>query len=159
PQPLATLGAPGIDVRALLFTLAVTLLTGLLFGCAPAWQFSRPDLTTALKEGGRSSGAGATPRLRQILLVGEVALTLALLIGAGLLVKSFWRMLELRAGFRAEQVLTLELAPAPGKYADRTRLASFYQQILERVAATPGVRIVGAGNHLPMSITEGITLM
>ena len=159
PEPLAKLGAPGINARALLFTLAVTLLTGLLFGCAPAWQFSRPDLTTALKEGGRLSGAGVAPRLRKILLVGEVALTLALLICAGLLVKSFWRTLELRAGFRSEQVLTLELAPAPGKYADSTRLAALYQQILERVAATPGVRMVGAGNHLPMSITGGMMLM
>jgi len=156
PEPLTKFGAPGIDARALLFTLAVTLLTGLLFGCAPALQFSRPDLTTALKEGWRPSGAA--PRLRKILLVGEVALTLALLIGAGLLVKSFWRMLELRAGFRAEQVLTLELSPAPGKYADRERLAALYQQVIERVSALPGARVVGASNHLPMSITGGISL-
>ncbi|MBO0724488.1 MAG: ABC transporter permease [Blastocatellia bacterium] len=158
PEPLTKLGAPGIDARALLFTLAVTLLTGLLFGCAPALQFSRPDLTTALKEGGAPGAAGVAPRLRKILLVGEVALTLALLIGAGLLVKSFWRMLGLRAGFRAEQVLTLELSPAPGKYADPERLAALYQQVIERVGALPGVRIVGASNHLPMSITEGILL-
>jgi putative ABC transport system permease protein len=159
PEPLTKLGAPGIDARALLFTLAVTLFTGLLFGCAPALQFSRPDLTTALKEGGRPSGAVVAPRLRKTLLIGEVALTLALLIGAGLLVKSFWRMLELRAGFRAEQVLTLELSPAPGKYADRERLAAIYQQVIERVGALPGARIVGASNHLPLSITEGAMLM
>jgi predicted permease len=158
PEPLTKLGAPGIDARALAFTLAVTLLTGLLFGLAPALQFSRPDLTTALKEGGGASVAGVAPRLQKILLIGEVALTLALLIGAGLLVKSFWRMLELRAGFRAEQVLTLEISPAPGKYADPERLAALYQQVIERVSALPGARIVGASNHLPMSITGGISL-
>jgi putative ABC transport system permease protein len=158
PEPLTKLGSPGIDARAILFTLAVTLLTGLLFGCAPAWQFSNPDLTTALKEGVRSSGAGLAPRLRKLLVIGEVALTLTLLIGAGLLVKSFWRMLELRVGFRAEQVLTLELSPAPGKYSDRSRLAALYQQILERVAALPGVQTVGAANHLPLSITGGMSL-
>jgi putative ABC transport system permease protein len=104
PEPLTMLGTPGIDRRALLLTLAVTVLTGLLFGSAPAWQFSRPNLATALKDGGRFTGARFAPRLRKILLVAEVALALTLLIGAGLLVKSFWRMLELRAGFRAEHV-------------------------------------------------------
>jgi putative ABC transport system permease protein len=159
PEPLTKLGAPGIDARALLFTFAVTLLTGLLFGVAPALRFSRPDLTTALKEGGGHSAAGVAPRLRMILLTGEIALTLALLVGAGLLVKGFWRMLELRAGFRAEQVLTLELSPAPGKYADPERLATLYQQVIERVRALPGAQIVGASNHLPMSITGGISLL
>jgi putative ABC transport system permease protein len=159
PEPLTRIGTPGIDGRALLFTLAVSLLTGLLFGCAPAWQFSRPDLTTSLKEGGRPSGTGVAPRLRKLLLIGQVSLTLALLIGAGLLVKSFWQMLELRDGFRGENVLTLELSPAPGKYADSVRLAELYQQIIEVVAAIPGVETVGASNHLPLSSTGGTMLL
>src|SRR5262249_17656788 len=142
-----------------LFTLSVTILTGLLFGSAPAWQFSRPNLTTALKDGGRFSGARFAPRMRKFLLVAEVGLALTLLIAAGLLVKSFWRMLELRAGFRAEYVLTLELSPAPGKYVEPWRRGALYQQILERVKAIPGAQIVGAGNHLPLSITGGAMLL
>ena len=159
PIPLTRLGTPGIDGRVLLFTLGVTLLAGLLFGCAPAWQFSCPDLTTALKEGGRPGGSGVAPRLRKFLLIGQVALTLALLIGAGLLVKGFWRMLELRAGFLGENLLTLELSPAPSKYSDNARRSELYQQIIKGVTALPGVQTVGASNHLPFSITGGTMLL
>jgi putative ABC transport system permease protein len=149
-----TLGAMGrvaaitIDLRVLGFTLLITLLTGLLFGLLPALRFSRPDLNASLKEGGRGGGLHGRS-LRGALMVSEVALAIVLLVGAGLLIRSFVKLTSVDPGYRAENLLTARIS-LPPRYRDNLRLAQFYEQILQRLAALPGVASVGATSHLPL---------
>jgi len=145
---MGRLTAITIDRRALGFTLLISLLTGLLFGLLPALQFSRPDLNDALKEGGRGGGFHSRG-LRSALMVSEVALALALLVGAGLLIRSFVKLLNVDPGYRAENLLTARL-PLPPRYREKSKRLQFYEQTLQRVAALPGVISVGATSHLPL---------
>jgi putative ABC transport system permease protein len=139
------------DARVFAFTCAVTILTGLVFGLAPALQASRLDLNEALKEGGRSGAEGARRnRLRGLLMVGEIALSFMLLAGAGLLVRSFVRLRETRPGFNTEGVLTMRLSLPPGKYAQGEPRAQFYRQAVERVGSLPGVAAAGAVLTMPL---------
>jgi len=133
------------------FTLIVSLLTGVGFGLAPALTASKPDLTGALKESGRS-GAGRLGRrgLRNALVVMEVALSLALLVGAGLLIRSFWRVQAVDPGFRAENVLTMGIALPQTKYPDKQQVANFYQQVLRQVETLPGAQAAGLIAGLPL---------
>ena len=136
---------------ALLFTLLVSMLTGLLFGLAPAWQSTTPNLNETLKEGGRSSsGPGARNRFRSGLVVAEIALSLVLLIGAGLMIRSFVRMLNSDFGFDPQNVLTLNVSLPREQYPDATQRISFFEQLLGRIAALPAVAKAGAVSHLPM---------
>jgi putative ABC transport system permease protein len=140
----------GIDSSVLFFTLLVSLLTGVVFGVFPALQTSRPDLNASLKEGGRGGGF-QRGRARQALMIAEVAMTITLLVGAGLLVRSFVNLLRVNPGFRAENVLTARLSlpyPRYEKGEDRTR---FMHELLPRLAALPGVESVGAINHPPLT--------
>jgi putative ABC transport system permease protein len=140
----------GIDSSVLLFTLLVSLLTGVVFGLYPALQASRPDLNASLKEGGRGGGFHRG-RARQSLMIAEVAMTITLLVGAGLLVRSFVNLLRVNPGFRAENVLTARLSlpyPRYEKGEDRLR---FMRELLPRLAALPGVESVGAINHPPLT--------
>src|SRR5262245_25458399 len=138
----------GLDWRVATFTAALSLLTGVFFGLIPALQSSRVDLQSALKDG---AGAGAqTNRLRSALVVMEVAATLVLLIGAGLLIKSFIRLYETDLGFKAENVLTMSLALPQAKYPDVRAAAAFHQKLIERVASLPGARSAGVINYLPV---------
>jgi putative ABC transport system permease protein len=149
PPTLPRLRAIGIDGWALGFTLLTTVVTGVLFGLAPAWQASKTDLTQALKEGvALKPGGWRRFNLRSLLIVGEVALALVLLVGAGLLLNSLVRLLRVDPGFAPENVLTVNLGLGE---RDRTRekLTSFYQQSLERIRALPGVSAVGTINVLP----------
>jgi putative ABC transport system permease protein len=124
-----------VDRLALLFTLAVSILTGLLFGLAPGWQAMQADVTESLKEGARSVGA-SRQRARQALVIAELAMALALLVGAGLLINSFARLLRVDPGYDPQGLMTMSLSyPAQNKQ-------EFSQRILERVAATPGVSSV-----------------
>jgi putative ABC transport system permease protein len=124
-----------VDRVALLFTLAVSILTGLIFGLAPGWQAAKTDVSESLKEGGRSGGAG-NQRARQGLVIVEIALALALLVGAGLLINSFARLLRVAPGYDPQGLMVMSLGfPAENKYA-------FAQQVMERVAATPGISSV-----------------
>ncbi|HEY9433642.1 MAG TPA: ABC transporter permease [Blastocatellia bacterium] len=124
-----------VDRVALLFTLAVSILTGLVFGLAPGWQAAKTDVSEALKEGGRSGGAG-NQRARQGLVIVEIALALALLVGAGLLINSFARLLRVAPGYDPQGLMVMSLGfPAENKYA-------FAQQVMERIAATPGITSV-----------------
>ena len=141
----------GIDGRVLLFTLAISLLTGLLFGLAPAWQFSKSEVNAFLKEGGRRGAGGFSPRLRNALTVAEIALAMVLLVSAGLLVKSFQRILTVPLGFDPKNVLTLELSPPAARYPEAAQRAQFYQQVIDRVRALPGVEAAGTINHLPLA--------
>ncbi|HEX5085076.1 MAG TPA: ABC transporter permease, partial [Blastocatellia bacterium] len=138
-----------IDLRVLGFTSVITLMTGLLFGLLPALRFSRPDLNVSLKEGGRGGGFHGRG-LRNALMVGEVALAIVLLTGAGLLIRSFTKLLNVDPGYRAENLLTARLA-LPPRYRDDSQRAQFYEQTLQRLAALPGVVSVGATSHLPLT--------
>ncbi len=138
-----------LDGRVLAFTLAVSLLTSLVFGAAPAWQAARIDLIEALKDGGRSGGGGSRPRLRHLLVVAQVALALILLVGAGLMMRSFLRLQQVRLGFNPDNVLTLRVTVPGANY--RGSSAPFFHQLLERVNALPGVEVAGAIVALPLT--------
>ena len=137
-----------IDGRVLAFAVAVSGLTALAFGLAPALRLSRPDLSSALKDGGRGGSSPARYRLRQALVVSEVALALVLLVGAGLLVRSFTRLLEVDPGFSAESALALEVHIF-GVARTPEQKAAFIEQTVDRLAALSGVRAAGAVSALP----------
>lgn len=147
---ISHLAQVGIDFRVLIFTLLVSLVTGLLFGLAPAFQCSRTNLSESLKEGwkGSSFHRGA---LRHRLLVTEVALTVVLLAGAGLLVRSFLNLRQIRPGFQPENLLTLRVSLPRPRYQERLQRMQFYRRVLQRISSLPGVESVGAINHLPLT--------
>jgi predicted permease len=145
PDGIPRLQEAQVDAPVLVFTLAVSLLTGLLFGLAPALQASRPNLTQGLKEGERGS-SGRRQRLRNVLVVGEVALTLTLLVGAGLLIQSFRRVLEVDLGFKPQNLLTMQVSV---NNPDGQQVANFFAQLQENVRNLPGVTSVAVSNGLP----------
>src|SRR5262249_53663065 len=132
------------------FTLAAALLTGLLFGLAPALQSARINLTDSLKEGGRSAGASERHRTLSLLVVGEMALAVVLLVGAGLLINSFVRLQRVNPGFDEKNLLTVRI-DLPNPYAQPEKKALFYEQLQQRVAALPGVEAVGLVTELPLA--------
>jgi predicted permease len=141
-----------LDVRILAFTIAITLLTGLSFGMVPALQVSKPNLNEMLKDAGRGSTEGGRRRLvRNALVVVEVAISLVLLVGAGLLMRSFIGLQKVDPGFDPKNALTVSIALPKRKYPERDRQAAFYSRLIERVSALPGVKAVGAASHVPFS--------
>ncbi len=141
-----------IDSSVLVFTLVASLLSGIVFGLAPALHVSNPDLNESLKEGGRSSGAGASRnRLRSALVVSEVAMALVLLICAGLLIKSVLRLRDLSPGFNSENQLTMNVTLPSAKYPKAQMWVSAYNQMVERIEALPGVQSAGLTSVLPLS--------
>ena len=139
----------GFDGRVLVFALAVSVLTAFLFGLAPALQFSKPDLNETLKEGGRGARDGsARHRLRNVLVISEIALALTLLIGAGLLIRSFVQLLQVDPGFAARKAISLEVHVWGSSRTPQQR-AAFFEQTLNRIAALPGVEAAGAVSALP----------
>lgn len=140
-----------VDARVLAFTMLIALGTGILFGLMPALQAShvRPD---ALKEGGRGATAGAGSRqLRRALVVAEIALSLILLVGAGLLMKSFFRLQEVDPGFRPEGVLTLSISLPENRYSQPAQIRSFVRELLDQTSTLPGVEAAGGVTALPLS--------
>ena len=132
------------------FTALVAVATGLFFGLVPAVLASRTDLQQRLHEGGRgSSGSGRQTRLRAVLVVGEVALACLLLVGAGVMLRSFVNLLRLDPGFQPEHVLTAEIALPNANYKTRDNITSFYQRLLTNLNTLPGIHAVGAGTDLP----------
>jgi predicted permease len=150
PAELPRLAAVRMDGRVLAFTLLVSLGTGVLFGLVPALQASSPHLEGVLRQGGGGRFSAGHHRSRSALVVGEVALAVVLLISAGLLLRSLWRLQAVEPGFRSEGVLTWTLSLPPSRYPDDARQAAFFQQLLERVEALPGVKSAGAVLDLPM---------
>src|SRR5262249_53234042 len=142
----------GVDARALIFTFALSSLVAVALGLLPLLRFGGRDLSERLKEGGRAqSASAASQRLGGFLGAAQGALTLAVLIGAGLLVRSFLKLLQVDPGFRTESALAMELTPPPFEGKDSAqRRASFYQQLIERAGALPGVTVIGGVNGLPM---------
>ncbi|MGA9770721.1 MAG: ABC transporter permease [Blastocatellia bacterium] len=143
----------GLDVRALGFTLAIALLTGIISGLAPAIQTSRPNLNETLKEGGRSSASGShRHRLRSVLVIAEIALALVLMVGTGLMVKGFARLLDnQRKGFDSRNLLTMSIALPDAKYKEAHQRVAFHNQLLERLKAMPEIESVGSASSLPSS--------
>ncbi|HKS43294.1 MAG TPA: ABC transporter permease [Blastocatellia bacterium] len=141
----------GLDLPVLAFTLALSLVTGIGFGIAPALQISKTDVHETLKEGGgRAMSAAGHARLRSILVVTEVALALVMLIGAGLLIKSFAQLQQINSGLRPENVLTMRVSLPKAKYSTTQAASTFYHQVMEKVSSLPGVQAVGAINMLPL---------
>lgn len=140
-----------VDGRVLAFTLAVALVTSVLFGLAPAWRAARTDLNETLKENARSATGGrARPRLRTALVVAEVTLAVVLLSGAGLMIVSFLRLQQVNPGFNPEQLVVFDLLLPPEKYADANRQTAFYRNLRERLAAVPGVKAAAGISDLPL---------
>jgi putative ABC transport system permease protein len=166
-MPKGTLPAEAslqLDMPVLAVTLAATMLCGLLFGCAPAWYASRVDPGEALKDGGRTGTGGSHNRVRRILVIGEFAMALALLAGAGLAMHSFWNLTRVDLGLRTDHVLSFNLDQADGRFKDPAQIDTYYRQILNRIQAIPGVSaaaavtgtpLLGTSDGMPFSVVGG----
>jgi putative ABC transport system permease protein len=151
PAALAQTGDIPMDWRVLAFTLGVSVITGLVFGMAPAMASSRSNLNLILRSGGRGGTASRTrSRVQDVLLVCEVASSAALLIGAGLLIRSLVRLQEVNPGFRADHVLSMQISLPQARYPG-LKVGMFYDQLLSRVAQLPGVQAAGVCRFLPLS--------
>jgi len=151
PLDLPRVKEVGLDTNVLLFTAAISVLTGVLFGLAPALQASRADLQHSLKEGGRNTTGGVLRnRVRAVLVVVEVALSLVLLVGAGLLGRSFVLLNEVHPGFEPERVLTTNLSLAKAKYPKPEQQQAGFAEIISRAAAIPGVESAAVIYPLPL---------
>ena len=154
PRDLPRLDQVGMDKWVLLWTAGISVGTGLIFGLAPALQASRAELNESLKEGGRSGGEAARGRrVRNALVVAEVALALVLLAGAGLMIKSFMRLQEVNLGFNPERVLTMRVQLSGTNYRESPRAVAFYEQLVERMEALPGVESAAAVGTVFLSST------
>lgn len=142
-----------MDAGILVFTLLVSIATGVLFGLAPAFHSLRHNTHATLKEGGRGSAGGGSQRVRAALVAGELALSLALLAGSGLLIRSFLRLQEVDSGFRPDGVLTMRVSLPEQKYAKPEQTRAFYRELLDGVRRLPGVDAAGAATGLPLSGT------
>ncbi len=141
-----------VDLRVLLFTLVISILAGIIFGTVPALQLARVDLNTTLRDEGRGASASHTrSRMKNLLVVSQVALSLLLLIGAGLLLRSFVRLLHVDPGFDARNVLTMDISLPTVKYAKPEQQIAFFDEVLRRVSALPGVRSAAMSAALPLS--------
>jgi putative ABC transport system permease protein len=144
----------GLDANVAWFTFALTFLTGLLFGLAPALKSSKPELNESLKDGGRGATTGAG--LRSALVVSEIALSLVLLVGAGLMIRSFLRLQSVDSGFDPRNLLTLRLTLPESRYPEARQVISFYQQLTERLGRLPGIESAAATHALPLGGMGGI---
>jgi putative ABC transport system permease protein len=154
-EMLAGFAEMRVDWRVLAFAFALSVVTGLLFGFAPAWRVTRLDLNSILKEAARGSGAASThSRFRSALVVAEAALSLVLLACAGLMIRSLAAMQHVNPGFQPDHLLTMRLSMPEGKYAGAARVRAFYRQVLEQVASIPGVRSASVSMSLPLQGTH-----
>ena len=151
PRDLVSLQSVGLNVSVLLWTLGVSVLTGIIFGLAPALHISRLNLNDSLKEGGKSESAqaGGSRRLRSALVVSEIALAVVLLASAGLLIKSFVRLQQVDRGFNTDSILTM-VVRLPDSYNQDPQVINFFRQALEHIRTLPAVRSAGIVNFLPL---------
>lgn len=152
PEGTPRLDEIKLDSAVFIFTLLISLATGVLFGLTPALQSSRPDLNEVLKEGSRGSTEGARQgRVRSLLVVFEVALTLVLMVGAGLMLKSFYRLSQVDPGFNASNLMTMEINLPNAKYPKQPQVLAFYDRLIQQVETVPEVQAAAAVNVLPLS--------
>jgi putative ABC transport system permease protein len=152
PGDLPTAQKIGLDARVLLFSLGLSALTGFVFGIVPALQLSKTDVTSGLKEGGRGGGEGRErARMRGAFVVAQVALSLVLLVGAGLLLNSFYRLLRTSPGFNPQNLLTMEYRLPRNRYAKGEQQWAFHREVVERVSHLPGVESAAVVRGLPFS--------
>jgi putative ABC transport system permease protein len=154
PDNIPRLNEVGVDARVFGFTLTVSLVTGIIFGLIPGLQAAKPNLNEDLKEGTKGSmGSSAGKRTRSVLVVMEVALSLVLLIGAGLMIKSFLRLQQTNLGFNPDKVLAMSLSLSRSRYPEDRQQAAFYQQALERIQSLTGVQSAAATTSLPLTLS------
>jgi putative ABC transport system permease protein len=151
PADLPRISAARIDGRALLFTLVITLLSGIIFGLAPAFEIVKFDPNSTLKNTGSEGNRGVVQRrLGNLLIVTEVAIALVLLVGSGLLIRTVWRLRNVDPGFNYNNALAVTLQLSEKKYSDDQKVAAFSQQLLQQTAVLPGVEAVGVARILPV---------
>src|SRR5580700_10307755 len=158
--PQETLGGAsiGLNGAVLLFTAGVVALAAVVFGMAPAAHSAKWDVQAELKEGGRTAGVGAAQnRLRGMLAVAEISLALVLLAGAGLMLKSLYRLINVNPGFQPDRVLTMEMYLSSQRYSKDPAVLNFWRQVLDGVRALPGVESAALGNHIPLTGDHGRT--
>jgi len=151
PDNIPRLDEIKIDPRVLGFTFAISLVTGIIFGFVPGLHASRPDLNDALKESARGSTAARSRMLRNLFVVAEVSLAVVLLIGGGLMIRSFFRLHQVKTGFISENVLTMRVQLPAAKYPEGPPRETFFRRVLDRIAALPGVNSLGGINFLPLT--------
>jgi predicted permease len=154
PAAIPRVETVGVDGHVLLFALAISLLTGLVFGVAPAWKATAVNLSDALKEGERGSSEGQRNRLRGLLVGSEFALAMVLLAGAGLMVRTFLALQRVDPGFDPRGVLSMVVSVSGTEQAAAGHTGNFYQEVLQKVSAVPGVQSVSGINHLPLAGDE-----
>jgi predicted permease len=152
PESIPHLHEIGLDLNVFAFALGITFVSGILFGLVPAFGATRMNLVEALKEGGqRSGGSASAPRIRNVLLISQVALALVLVVSASLLVRTFYHMVNANSGFDATHVVTFEVPLPTTKYSDTDRMARVYQQVAQRVQSIAGVQSAGFATVVPLA--------
>jgi putative ABC transport system permease protein len=154
PESIPRVSGMHIDGRVLGFTIGISVLSGIVFGLVPAIQSSRLNLNSSLKEGGRSGEGVGKRRVRSALVVAEIALSLVLLIGAGLMIKSFAALQKVNVGFNPDNVVTMQLSLPGSRYRNRAQIITFYQQLLQKVEALPGVESAATSISLPPDLLQ-----
>jgi len=157
PQNIPRISSIELDGAVLVFTLLVSLCTGIIFGLVPAWQASHVDLNASLKSGTRTGGGEYKPRLRNGLVIGEVSLALVLLICAGLLIQTFAKLGRVQPGIQTERLLTAQVQPPGATYPKNENIIAFYDRFLERLRALPDVQSVSAITPLPLGGNNMVT--
>jgi putative ABC transport system permease protein len=161
PPNIAQAKEVTVDTSVLVFTLLISLVTGIIFGLVPALQSSRTDINESLKEGGKGTAGAGRSRVRNLLVVSEVALALVLLIGAGLLINSFVRLRSIDAGFKPDNLLTMQMVLPASRYNEANKRTAFYDELLRRIHSLPGVQSAGIITNLPLTFkgnSVGITV-
>ncbi len=149
-EALPRLKDTALDTQVFAFTAVLSVFTGVIFGLIPALQASKPDLNQMLKDTGSASLGGSQPhRFRSLLVISQFAMAMMLLVGAGLLIKSFWKLQQASPGFQAEHLIAAGVSLNMGEYRDTAKRIQFYEQLLNRVATLPGVEAAAAISHLP----------
>jgi putative ABC transport system permease protein len=149
--PLPRMESIHLDSGVFLFALGISLATAILFGLAPAMQASRPQLQSALQQGSQRTGVGGSRVFRRAFVVAEIALALLLLVGAGLLMRSFSRLISVNPGFATEHLLTMEMFTSPVKYEDNLKRSQYVERVLDEVRSVPGVQSAGSIHFLPLT--------
>src|SRR5829696_8381330 len=156
PSSIPRVAGASVDWRVLTFTVAVALVTTIVFSLAPAFRLLRADLTESIKEGGGNATTGSgRARFRSALVVSEMALAVVLLVGAGLMLRTLWSLQRIDLGFNPSGVLTMRIALPAASYAKPEQVVDFYSRLLERIGTMPGVVAAGAARSLPLGSTIG----